>query len=219
MLTRRNYYVDQKKQIEQVVLRMIDRLDTLMSQCMSYLSEPSKENQAFMLWTEDKLDAEEKEIENQILNVISVQNLDVIELKWLMTMSRIIRELERCGDQLTNVMTVCNITSIESETTEVIERFFLHESGMVQDLKAGMLAKDGERLELLITRDEHVNRLNRETYKRMTHSMNENKLDATLGSKIIMMCRFLERFGDHLVNAGKLYKNYMAFEKENERIL
>ncbi len=218
MLSRKNYYDDKKQEIKLDVISMIDSLEMLMEQCRSYLKNPSIENRSFLLNTEDGIDEGEKEIESYILDLASIQNLNVIELKWLFTMSRIVRELERCGDQITNVMTICN-ESFDEETKTIIEQFFIYENNMVHILKAGFEDKDIHKLENLIKNDFQVNELNRDTYELMTRLMDHNKIDAKLGTKIIVVSRFLERFGDHLVNAGKLYKKYIIFEKENERIM
>ncbi|MFC4618523.1 phosphate uptake regulator PhoU [Camelliibacillus cellulosilyticus] len=217
MLTRNNYYDRVKKEIERIVLNMVDDLDTLMDRCVEYLGAPSRENKSFLLAAEDEIDQEEKEIEDYILNFISVQTLSITDIKWLFTMHRIIRELERTGDQITNVMTICNAKD-EEEAKRTVEQFFELERAMVAGLKRGIESKEIATLENVMSQDAKVNELNRETYQTMTHLMNDNKINAEFGSKLIIVSRFLERFGDHIVNAAKLYKKYIIFERDHERI-
>src|SRR5699024_7007054 len=115
MLTRRNYYDDKRDKIKQLVMDTVDDLMEMKNYYAKYLDDPTAENKDFILETENYVDNNEKKIEKSIQNIISLQSLDKNEIKWLFTMSRIIRELERVGDQLTNIITISNV----SDTTDI----------------------------------------------------------------------------------------------------
>lgn len=215
MLTRSNYYQDKKNEIEHVVFTMMDDLLAMMGHCLDFLDAPTEEKRSFLLETEDDVDHGEREIEAYILDLISIQQLDVKEIKWLFMMNRIIRDLERVGDQITNVMTICN-TSSEGDVKSLAERFFVHEKQMIYWLKSGIDSRQTEPLASIRDRDGQVNQLNRDTYDRLIALMNEQKMEVEIGSKMIIVSRFLERVGDHLVNAAELLEKYVQTELGSE---
>src|SRR5699024_445335 len=158
MLTRRNYYDDKRDKIKHLVTGTIDDLVEMKNYYVQYLEHPTAENKAFILETERYVDKNEKKIEKSIQDIISLQSLDKNEIKWLFTMSRIIRELERVGDQLTNIITISNV----SDTTDIrpmIQTFFQFEEDMMDWLKQGIQDDDISYLEKVISHDENVNQL------------------------------------------------------------
>jgi len=204
MLTRRNYYDDKRDKIKQLVMDTVDDLMEMKNYYAKYLDDPTAENKDFILETENYVDNNEKKIEKSIQNIISLQSLDKNEIKWLFTMSRIIRELERVGDQLTNIITISNV----SDTTDIqpmIQAFFQFEEDMMEWLKKGIQDDDRNYLEKVISHDENVNQLNRETYNQLVTLINEKEAINESKLKMIIISRFLERVGDHLVNAASIY--------------
>ena|SRR5699024_744585 len=204
MLTRRNYYDDKRDKIKQLVMDTVDDLMEMKNYYAKYLDDPTAENKDFILETENYVDNNEKKIEKSIQNIISLQSLDKNEIKWLFTMSRIIRELERVGDQLTNIITISNV----SDTTDIqpmIQAFFQFEEDMMEWLKKGIQDDDRNYLEKVISHDENVNQLNRETYNQLVTLINEKEAITESKLKMIIISRFLERVGDHLVNAASIY--------------
>src|SRR5699024_6387653 len=119
-------------------------------------------------------------------------------------MCRIINDLQLVGDHLINQLTDSDIT----DTTELQNRvsdFFKYEQTMIKYLSLGIKNDDQEKLKEVIEHDVYVNNLNKETFQEMVYliekeSFTESKL------KVVIVSRFLERVGDHLVNAAKLYK-------------
>lgn len=204
MLTRKNYYAEKREKIKQLIMQTIDDLLEMKNYYITYLEDPTPENKNFILETENYVDTNEKKIEKNIQEVISVQQLDKHEINWLFTMNRMIRELERVGDQLTNIITISNVSDT-GDLEPMIREFFRFETDMMEWLKDGIQADDPDFLKKVIGHDEHVNKLNRETYNRLVTLINEKETITESKLKTIIISRFLERVGDHLVNAAKIY--------------
>lgn len=215
MLTRKNYYDEKRDKIKQLVIQTIDDLLEMKKYYTSYLDEPTAENKDFFLETEDYVDTNEKKIEKSIQEIISLQYLDKNEIRWLFTMSRMIRELERIGDQLTNIITISNVSDT-ADLKPLIQEFFHFEEEMMEWLKAGINDDDKQYLEKVIKHDENVNDLNRETYNRLVTLINEKESITESKLKMIIISRFLERVGDHLVNAAKIYVKVLE-KRDRER--
>ncbi|MFK4996781.1 PhoU domain-containing protein [Bacillus sp. N9] len=58
--------------------------------------------------------------------------------------------------------------------------------------------------------DRHVNKLNKGTYKDLVESINEQETITESRLKMIIISRFLERMGDHLVNIAGTYLELLS---------
>lgn len=206
MLIRQNYYDHKRQQIQQLVLEILDNLQRMMVQFDAYLLKPTSENKAFIFENENEIDIDEKKIEKYILEIISLEQLNTSEIKWLFSVSRIIRELERIGDQLTNIVTISDVIDTNI-LRPMIRSFFDYEKDMISWLTAGIQDNNAEKLQSVITHDAYVNHLNKQTYKGLVHLINEEKQLTESKLKMVIVSRFLERIGDHLVNAARTYKD------------
>lgn len=204
MLIRKNYYDYKRNKIENLVLEVIDYLNQMMEQSVDFLLEPSKYNKSTIMETEHSINYYEKKTEKNIMEIISLEQLDKSEIKWMFSMGRIIKDLERVGDQLINILTVSDMDDT-NELRNTVSNFFKYEQTMIKYLSLGIKNDDQEKLKEVIEHDVYVNNLNKETFQEMVdliekESFTESKL------KVVIVSRFLERVGDHLVNAAKLYK-------------
>lgn len=205
MLIRKNYYDEKRGEIKRLVLEVLDDLVGMMDHFDRYLKTPTDENRDFILKNEYYVDKNEKKIEKYILEIISLEQLNKHEIKWLFSMSRIIRELERVGDQLTNIITLSGVVDTKV-LRPIIQSFLNYETDMVKWLQEGIQDDNEERLQEVMSHDEFVNNLNKETYQSLVHLINQKeKLDESK-LKTVIISRFLERIGDHLVNAARTYK-------------
>lgn len=204
MLIRKNYYDYKRNKIENLVLEVIDYLNQMMEQSVDFLLDPSKHNKSTIMETEHSINYYEKKTEKNIMEIISLEQLDKSEIKWMFSMGRIIKDLERVGDQLINILTVSDMDDT-NELRNTVSNFFKYEQTMIKYLSLGIKNDDQEKLKEVIEHDVYVNNLNKETFQEMVEliekeSFTESKL------KVVIVSRFLERVGDHLVNAAKLYK-------------
>ncbi|HLQ70208.1 MAG TPA: PhoU domain-containing protein [Bacillota bacterium] len=204
MLTRQNYYDEKRDKVKSLVIETLDDLTEMKKQYIDYLDSPTPENKDCILETEHYVDKNEKKVEKTIQEIISLQHLDKQEIKWLFTMSRIIREMERIGDQLTNIITISEVAD-NHDLQPLIHQFFHYEDDMMAWLRSGIEDDDIDDLEKVVHHDEHVNQLNRETYNRLVTLINEKESITESKLKMIIISRFLERLGDHLVNAARIY--------------
>lgn len=204
MLTRKNYYDEKRDKVKQLVIQTIDDLMEMKKQYMDYLEDPTSKNKEYIQETENYVDKNEKKVEKTIQEIISLQYLDKQEIKWLFTMSRMIRELERVGDQMMNIITISTVSDTD-EIRPLIKQFFQYLDEMMNWLRGGIAHDITKDLEHVIAHDENVNRLNRETYDQLVSLINEKETITESKLKMIIISRFLERVGDHLANAAKIY--------------
>lgn len=205
MLIRENYYENKRKEIKDIIIVMINELIEMTEYYTSFLKSPSEEKIELLTKAEKDVDKNEKEVEKHILEMISLQQLNVNEIKWLLAMARIIRELERVGDQITNIVTISDVDE-RKELAPLIGDFFEFEQQMMKWLVEGIVEDDTDLLEKVIVHDKHVNKLNTDTFQDVVDLINNQKPITESHLKMILISRFLERVGDNLANVAKSYK-------------
>jgi len=119
-------------------------------------------------------------------------------------MSRMIRELERIGDQMTNIITISKLSDVK-ELQQMIRQFFHYIEDMMSQLKVGIEEENNEVLKTVIEIDKQVNTLNKNTYSEVATLINLEEPMTESKLKMVVISRFLERIGDHLVNAARIY--------------
>ncbi len=174
-----------------------------------YLRKPTARNKTLLIEKEKYIDSNEKVIESAIHEVISLEQVNPRNIKWLFAISRIIRELERVGDQFINIVTLTNVLDTKM-LVPLLNDFFDYEKEMLMWLTYGMQYDDPERLQQVISHDAFVNRLNKRTYNRFVDLINEEEQITESWLKMVIISRFLERIGDHLVNAARAYKSVIC---------
>lgn len=204
MLIRQTYHMEKQQEIKELIIEIIDNLLDITEHYEIYFNNPSKDIKETIIKNESYVDKNEKKIEEYILEIFSLEQLTVEEIKWLLAMNRIIRELERCGDYLINIITISDVIDMD-EIEPMIKQFFVFEIDMINWLKNGIKNDDVTILENVIKHDKHVNKLNKQTYDDVASQLQENKDVSESKLKMVVISRFLERLGDHLVNAAKAY--------------
>ncbi len=169
-----------------------------------YLDNPTENKREPILQMENVIDKKEKRIEKYILEILSLEQLNTDEIKWLFSMNRINRELERAGDQLINIITISNVVDV-NVLRPIIMEFLMIEKDMMKWLANGIEDNNILMLEDVVSHDQYVNDLNKETYKNIANLIDDKKDISESKLKMIIISRFLERVGDHLVNSARVY--------------
>jgi len=213
MLIRQNYQDERRTQIKKLVLETLDDLIQMTIYYEAFLEDPTDENRDFVLNTENYVNKNEKRIERYILEVISLEQLNTNEIKWLFSINKMIRDLERIGDQLINIVVISDIVDVK-ELRPIINDFFQYEQDMMHWLMDGIKHNHIEKLDQVISHDKHVNNLNKDTFKGLVHLIDENETLTESKLKTIIISRFLERIGDHLVNVAETYKKVVRVDQK-----
>lgn len=204
MLIRNNYYTQRRKRIKDKVLEITVLLKSMISKTGDFLLTSDKQLKLDINNIEDEVNKLEEEIESNILEIISLEQLDTNEIKWLFAISRIIRELERVGDQLINVVSISQVIG-EEKIQPKIQNYFKQEKAMIELLYDGIYYEDKHKLNNVRLKDKFVNALDAETMQEMQATIENDIKISESQLKLVMASRFLERIGDHLSNVAKVF--------------
>src|SRR5699024_1768829 len=149
-----NYYDYKRNKIENLVLEVIDYLNQMMEQSVDFLLEPSKYNKSTIMETEHSINYYEKKTEKNIMEIISLEQLDKSEIKWMFSMCIIMKDLERGGDQLINILTVSDMDDT-NELRNTVSNFFKYEQTIIKYLSLGIKNDDQEKLKEVKEHDVH----------------------------------------------------------------
>lgn len=212
MLVRDNYQYQRKDQVRKLILEILTTLKEMMDQMDKFLLEEENETKKKILNKEDFINEHEKKIEKDILEIVSLEPMNTSEITWIFSMYRIIRELERVGDQIINVLEMSNIFE-KHEIQPTISAFFKYEKEMTIKLYNGIENNNVNSLNGVINYDQYVNKLEEDAMNKTMYLIEEERNELTEGKfKIVMISRFLERIGDHLSNAAKAHKRAIEAE-------
>src|SRR5699024_12391355 len=84
-----------KKLVNQTLIDLIE----MKNHYINYLDTLTSKNKDKILEMENYVDENEKKVDKTIREIISLQSLDKQEIKWLFTINRIIRVIDRNEDQ------------------------------------------------------------------------------------------------------------------------
>lgn len=208
LLKRQNYFELKSQQMKEIILDVLERLLQMADQYTAHLEKPSDKKKAYILQVEQFVNQSEERVNDHILELLSLQPVAKDKVKELFGISRIAGLLERVGDQLINLLTISDGENA-AELMPMIEQFFHYEREMMGWLIQGIEKNDRHLLELVISHDQYVNRLNKGTYQSVVHSVQEQEKITESNLKTIIMSRFLERLGDYLVTIAKIYHDFL----------
>ncbi len=165
---------------------------------------------AHILDIETAINVAEREVNEMAYELLAKQQPMAVDLRFLLAVTRINGDLERIGDQAANTVKQ-SLALIEVEPMggnpedlpgdiqgmEDIAR------RMMRNSMRALLDADADLAEFVLTMDDDIDRLNRESQQALLESMQKQpeRTDQALHS--IIVCRNLERSADHATNIAE----------------
>lgn len=201
------YFEENYQLLKQKLDQMAELVEHVISNTVQALTARDADLAKGMVEEDEKIDRLEVEIDELILKLLALQQPMAIDLRFLITALKITNDLERMGDQATNIAQgVVLLDSIQSPTTvELIDFSSIKESvlGMVRDCIRAFTSGDVDLARSILRRDDEVDEMNRSIIRSLASHLKTHPEDADRCMALLLITRNLERIGDLSTNVAE----------------
>lgn len=147
----------------------------------------------------------ERDIDQAALDLLAMEQPMAVDLRFILSVIKINADLERVGDAAKSITDrVRQMEQMGTADLPVdIPRMAVLAAGMVRSSLQAFIEGDVEIARGVLTEDEDVDAMNRAAYKALTRVMEEQPHLASQALNALMICRSLERVGDHATNIAE----------------
>jgi phosphate transport system protein len=154
---------------------------------------------------EQAINSGEQMIDQMAYDLLAMEQPMAVDLRFLMAVIKINSDLERIGDQCVNiaerVRLARNLPRIELPVN--IEEMGTLANTMIRTAIQSLLEADAKIAESVLQMDDHVDEMNRRAHEDLTGLMMKDPSSAEQALNAIIICRNLERVGDHATNIAE----------------
>ncbi|WP_100373620.1 Na/Pi cotransporter family protein [Bacillus sp. FJAT-45037] len=190
------------------VLRMAELSEKGIEEVSMYFKTQGKKHRELIPQYEDAINNLDKKITDYLIQVSS-HSLTDEDSKTHSTLLNTIRDIERIGDHMENIMELVEYQVInkvkfsELAITDLDEMFDLTLSTLRQAVKA-LDTGDIEEANAVLLKEEKIDKMERDLRKKHIMRLNDNKCTGAAGVIYVDMVSNLERIGDHAVNIAEV---------------
>ena len=168
--------------------------------------------------SDDKINHQEKEIENLCLKLLLEQQPVAKDLRLISAVLKMITDLERIGDHAADISEI-TITLAENPYVvdlKGIQKMAKETMEMIIKSIEAFVNKDLEIANEVIRHDDVVDDLFKEIKKTVIKLINENPEDGEQVADILMIAKYFERIGDHATNIAEWVIFSITGKHQNE---
>ncbi|ADC48611.1 Na/Pi-cotransporter family protein [Alkalihalophilus pseudofirmus OF4] len=190
------------------VLRMAELSEKGIEEVGQYFKTQGKKHRELIPQYEDAINNLDKKITDYLIQVSS-HSLTDEDSKTHSTLMNTIRDLERIGDHMENIMELVEyqitnkVKFSDSAVADLDEMFDLTLSTLRQAVKA-LETDDIEEAKSVLLKEEQIDKMERDLRKKHIIRLNENRCTGAAGVIYVDMVSNLERVGDHAVNIAEV---------------
>ncbi len=152
-----------------------------------------------------EIDQMEVEVEEECLKTLALHQPVATDLRYVVAVLKINNDLERIGDLAVNIAkrarVICEHPTIRTPydyrtlSTKTLE--------MVRLSLDSLMEKDVAKAQRVLTMDDEVDAIHRDTYRKTTAAIRENPDNTDILLNYLSTCRYLERIADYATNIAE----------------
>lgn len=184
------------------VVQSVERVTTALAESDTALADA-------VIEADDQIDHIYLHVESRCYELLAQQQPVAGDLRRILSMVRVIQDLERSGDLTKNVAGIVRKDAKIVELKPIAEltaKLGLAARDLLRTAVAAFAAKDPTMAARLAEKDDKVDNLYKELIKALFRLGNENSVE--VATNIVLTGRFFERIADHAVNIG-IWVKYM----------
>jgi len=158
-----------------------------------------------VLEDEKTINASEREIDEQAVDLLAMQQPMAVDLRFLFSVIKINADLERVGDQAVNIAErVIDMSKLPAADLPVdIARMASIAAGMVHQSLQAFIEENVDLAQQVLERDDVVDEINREAFESLTRVMQTSPDLSRQALDALIVARNLERVADHATNIAE----------------
>ncbi len=158
-----------------------------------------------VLQGEPPINMAEREIDELALDLLAMQQPMAVDLRFIVAVLKINADLERVGDQAVNIAErVRDLLELPRvELPADIPSMASMTRNMVRQALEAFIGADADLAEMVLRMDDHVDRLNRETFRSVNELAQKSPEAARQAIDVLLISRNLERVADHATNIAE----------------
>ena len=199
--SRKNFHTE-LKDLENEMLKMGSVVGESISKSIEALMNKDSELAAEVIKDDDIIDDYELEIEEKCTRLIALQQPVAIDLRKIIVISKLVTDLERIGDNASNIAYKVKAIGDQSLIKEMQDLPGMRDI-VVRRLRESLEAfvdMDIEKAKEVAARDEEVDILDEQINSELLNIMENDCSTIKQGASLMFISRFLERIGDHSTN-------------------
>jgi phosphate transport system protein len=192
-------------QLKKRLLAMGAVAEEMIHHTITVLTERNEGLIADVRAAEQKMDAFQRELDDETIRLIAVYTPVATDLRMLLMVTRINAELERIGDQAENICKTCRHLLNEPPLKPFADlpRMAQQAQAMVRNAITAFVDHSDELAEQVVTMDESVDSLYDQLFRELVTHMLDDPGNVSRSLGLIFVAKAFERIGDHAVNIAE----------------
>ncbi len=184
------------------ILQMGTHAEEALHMAMQALSTDNLELAQNILLNDKKIDRMQAEIDDLVMQIIAMEQPVASDLRGLIAGIKIVAEIERIGDHARHIASTTAKISREALEPLLPRITAMNNTGisMLHDAMTAFMNTDDQMAETIARRDDKIDELYDLSYQEILSLMQSSTKRIPDGAILLMVCRYLERLGDHVTN-------------------
>jgi len=206
MAETRTHFREELGRLEGQALGAFDLVMEALDRVAEALQHQDIELAQLVIEDDDRLDGRYLEVHQGVLSLLARQAPVATDLRLIAALLEVIKHLERMGDQCVNICKMLPLAGNEPPTHPQVLGLIVEMARQarteVSQAKEAFARRDVGLAEDLVTRDEALNRMNRECF-RLAIEVGDDPDTREWAMHMMLVARWLERIGDNAVDIGE----------------
>ena len=205
-LNPRSHFDQEMRDLQDAILRLGGMVEKDIFQAVEALKNRDLQLAGRVIDADLEVDELENELEEECIRLIALRQPMAKDLRAITTAMKITHELERMGDLAVNIAER-NVELCEEPPLKPlidIPRMADHAQQMLRKSLDAFVREDVKLALEVCDSDDLLDNLNEQIFRELITFMIEDPKTISRATRLVLVSRYLERFGDHATNIGEL---------------
>ena len=198
----RNRFDQQLELLNKQLIHMGELCEEAIGKATTALKEGSMEQAEKVRIADEEIDQAETDIERLCLRLLLQQQPVARDLRQISAALKMITDMERIGDQATDIAEILNTGSVHVPVTAIpLQEMADYAMHMVNDSVTAYVEGKSDLAKKVISSDDILDNL----FDKVRNALDQNTMDFSSDEvlDLLMISKYYERIGDHATNIGE----------------